>query len=803
MSRYPYDSDKILAAAQNWRDVALVGGESIFSAGKIWTTENIETLDRGFTQNPDETDRPFSAKLHDQLATCSAAVKQLAAEIMWILLLCPSNISAERKRENVRAIWGWSGAPFPAESEWLSDEILPGIGSAGPGFSNHRPREFTFCLNFLLKFRKLDGHQQASLLEQPWKFAEWLQDVPDAQARQFRHMLLFVLFPDDFERVFSAGDRKSVAERFAGLPFSETNKMTAVAIDKILRQTRSDLEQKYQTAELDYYRNPLREQWQHDWKTLEASLTATHVRQAIAEIEKEGIPTEARSSTYEDGKRFPPKLVFSLACKYSTGKELQRREFAGGDDTSAFKILRQLGFSIVPKDLIGDLVVKFLAQANGGEDLRTSEYPKEYRSLQIKVGFGQGGFSRVPWIAFLGPDQKVSDGIYPVLLYYREAKILILALGVSETNKPTYRWKTTEGLETVAKFMREKHSREAERYGDSFVDSAFAIPDDLHLANLITRLDKIIQSYDAALAPTAFISSGNQPSIPDVTAAKAAQDVFIEKELFDQLLERLELKKNIVLQGPPGVGKTFLARRLAQAFVGTLDANRTRVVQFHASYAYEDFVQGYRPDGKGGFERKDGVFIRFCRRALADPGRPYVFVIDEINRANLSKVFGELLMLIESDKRSEDYAVELAYSTEEDARFHVPSNVHIIGLMNSADRSLALVDYALRRRFDFFDIKPGFGTVQFRAHLIDRGIPEELVEHIKGGLSSLNKAISEDRDLGPGFSIGHSFFCDLSADEDAEDAYNQVINLEIVPLLREYWYEGAQAEDWRSRLLKA
>jgi 5-methylcytosine-specific restriction protein B len=158
-------------------------------------------------------------------------------------------------------------------------------------------------------------------------------------------------------------------------------------------------------------------------------------------------------------------------------------------------------------------------------------------------------------------------------------------------------------------------------------------------------------------------------------------------------------------------------------------------------------------------------------------------------------------MLIEADKRTPKWALELAYATDEDKKFYVPENVHIIGLMNTADRSLALVDYALRRRFDFFDLKPGFDTPQFTSYMTFRGVPPSLVDHIRSNLNALNEVITADRDLGAGFCIGHSFFCDLPADEAAEDAYNEVIEHEIAPLLREYWYEGQNAEEWRRRLL--
>jgi 5-methylcytosine-specific restriction protein B len=779
----------------------------VLAESETWTDSNIGAFYQSFTMHPDASDRPFVEKLRDQLADAAPEVKRLAAEALWLMLLCPSNVSAEKKLENVRGIWDWSGEPFPSDSAWLSPQVLSGVGSAGPGYSNYRHRELVFFINFLLAFRKLPSEEQAVLASDAWKFAHWLQSVPDAQARQLRHMILYLLFPDDFERIFSAGDRKDVAEHFTSLSRAQISKLTAVEIDEKLRDTRTKLETEYGTKELDYYCNPLKDRWRRDPKSVADSVTVEHVREALAEIDRDGVPANARSTTYDlvDGsRRYPPKLALSLAVKYATGTALDRSTFPGGEDTDAFKVLRELGFSIVPKREIGDLIERFLEQANAGQDLRTSDYPKAYRGLQVKVGFGQGVFSRVPWVAFLAADQKVSGGIYPVVLYYREAHLLILAYGLSETNPPTQKWSELGDSQTVETFLRTKYKREPERYGDSFVDVAFEIPDGLDLDQLTSHLDIMIEKYKGALSVggVSDIPATGEPKGMSYAREDALKDVFVGSEAFDRIFDRLGKKKNIILQGPPGVGKTFFAQRLADAFVSTKDSDQVVAVQFHASYSYEDFVQGYRPNGKGGFERKDGVFFRFCRRAEEDPTRPYVIIIDEINRANLSKVFGELLMLIERDKRDEEYAVELAYSTGEDRPFYVPSNVHIIGLMNTADRSLALVDYALRRRFAFFDIAPGFETSQFKEFLTARGVSEDLIVHIRQELGKLNDTIRADRDLGAGFAIGHSFFCDLPKDELAEEAYNDVINDEIVPLLKEYWYEGSQAEDWRLKLLR-
>ena len=190
---------------------------------------------------------------------------------------------------------------------------------------------------------------------------------------------------------------------------------------------------------------------------------------------------------------------------------------------------------------------------------------------------------------------------------------------------------------------------------------------------------------------------------------------FINEEKFLKMVSLLNRKKNIILEGAPGVGKTFLARKIAYQLMGEVRDENIEMVQFHQSYSYEDFVQGIRPSDNGGFEVRNGIFYNFCQKARRSD-EPFVFIIDEINRGNLSKIFGEMMMLIEADKRSKKYAIKLTYSEEDDDRFYVPSNVYIIGCMNTADRSLAIVDYALRRRFAFCKIAPEFNEV-FRGGL--------------------------------------------------------------------------------------
>ena len=276
------------------------------------------------------------------------------------------------------------------------------------------------------------------------------------------------------------------------------------------------------------------------------------------------------------------------------------------------------------------------------------------------------------------------------------------------------------------------------------------------------------------------------------TSADFLDEVFLSPEDLEQMLGLLRRKKNLILQGAPGTGKTFAAKRLAYALMGQTDDSRVEVVQFHQSTAYEDVVVGLRPTAEGGFAAAEGVFARFCRRAAADPGRDYVFIIDEINRANISKTFGELLMLIEAEHRGE--ALRLPVSGE---LLSVPKRLHIIGMMNTADRGLALIDYALRRRFAFFEMRPALDHPGFLRHV--EAVGSSRLEALVDVVRRLNLRIAEDEALGPGFQIGHSYLCLTAAGPEnpaGTDAdVTSVVRYELEPLVREYWFDNPAAMD--------
>ena len=290
-----------------------------------------------------------------------------------------------------------------------------------------------------------------------------------------------------------------------------------------------------------------------------------------------------------------------------------------------------------------------------------------------------------------------------------------------------------------------------------------------------------------------YCSNLSEETLDSTTPYDFADDPdkpFIAEEKFNEIVELLFRKKNIILQGAPGVGKTFLAKKIAYQLIGMKRNENIEIVQFHQSYSYEDFIQGIRPTTSGEFKVRNGIFYNFCENAKEHPEDTFVFIIDEINRGNLSKIFGELMMLIEYDKRSPRYALKLTYSEDNSSRFYVPENVYIIGCMNTADRSIAIVDYALRRRFAFCDIEPEFGDT-FKNYL-GAALNKSFVDEICRKVNRINNIICTSSSLGKGLEIGHSYFCQLSSIDDEQEWWKSICKYELFPYLREICFDNEE-----------
>ena len=312
----------------------------------------------------------------------------------------------------------------------------------------------------------------------------------------------------------------------------------------------------------------------------------------------------------------------------------------------------------------------------------------------------------------------------------------------------------------------------------------------------ITSYTDYVEKLNALFADEVEDAEEVETTYPPYDVDKFLEEVYMDVADYNTLVGLIRTKKNVILQGAPGVGKTFAAKRLAYSMMGQKDQDRVMLVQFHQSYTYEDFIEGFRPTSAGSsFEIKKGSFYNFCKKAGEDLENEYFFIIDEINRGNLSKIFGELFMLIENDKRGN--SLQLLYSDE---KFNVPSNVYIIGMMNTADRSLAMLDYALRRRFAFYTMNPGFNSDGFRAYKtkLASGKMDKLIACVE----SLNSVIAADDSLGEGFCVGHSYFCNIAEATDA--ILSNIVEYELVPLLKEYWFdEPIKVKDWTNNLRSA
>lgn len=551
------DARSILAAAEIWRDRCLLGETSVFTKYPCWTRERFDELNRLFVLAPDtRSGSGFLTKLETQLEPASADSVCLFAEMTWVyrLVLMQDSMKSTTKRSHIASVWGWSNRHLPETHELLSEEVLGG-GVLNPGtfYMTNAWGELKYFIETMLRWFAISHEGRQELLRDPWEFAIWLQEAEDTAKHPFRHALLYLLFPDDFEPIVSETHKRRIVSAFKSV--SEGQITSLVALDQSMLNVRKEIQKGYSDYR-SYYVPPLSERWM--------------------------------------GQEQPPT----------------------------------------------------------------------------------------------------------------------------------------------------------------------------------TRED----------------------------------DIFLSNTELERISKTLLNGKNLVLQGAPGTGKTFIGKRIAEKLLEEDDSadltQQIKMVQFHQSYGYEEFIEGFRPTKEGGFEIKRGVFLDFCERAASDPVHKYILIIDEINRGNLSRIFGELLMLIEKDKRSEEYSTSLAYS---DTPFYVPANVHILGTMNTADRSLALVDYAIRRRFSFETLRPAFekpeSCAKFEQFLTGKGASANFSSRVMSRLQDLNRAIRNDRELGKGFEIGHSYFVPDDDQTPDEAWYQTIVDSQIRPLLEEYWFDDPDKVDEQVRKL--
>lgn len=658
MSRYTGEeqADQILEAASEWRQRCLINGGSLFSNKNLWDSQHLAEIERDVVNSQLELEGNFIHRLKEQLASVSPEAKQLTAEMLWLLFLCASNISVRTKREQITTIWGLANEPLNSDNPLLKDTVLSGVGSAGTGFNTFRAREFAYLTNVIKALLAQPSAEREARLSDGFTFAEWLSVIPENASRQFRHMLMFMLFPDDFERIFSNNDRRIIIHAFKP---QQKEELSAVGMDRALLEIRREQEEKQNSKQLDFYVPPLSEIWQKREEPAEKPA-------AIAPIDE--VLTQPK--TIE-----PLNLI--LFGPPGTGKTYE---------------LNQL----------------------------KAKYVSEAQTL-----------TREQWLGELIAGKSWCDVVFMALWDLGESDVTAI--------------REHEFIRAKAKVMG-------------------------RTANLKSTIWASLQTHTTEESTTVNYSRRIPPYLFD---KKEKGIWYVLPECEDECADLIELVKE--LKCSPAASETI---------------SRYEFVTFHQAYSYEDFVEGIRPEldeesGELSYSPQDGVFRRICQRAEADPEHHYAIFIDEINRGNVAKIFGELITLIETDKRTsgdQGMRITLPYSREP---FGVPENLDIYGTMNTADRSIALLDTALRRRFRFKELMPDSSKIagsDGAGNIVDEDGNQINLRRL---LDAMNHRIRFllSRDL----MLGHAYLCPVANLTQLKTVFlNQ-----FIPLLQEYFYE-----DW-------
>jgi 5-methylcytosine-specific restriction protein B len=647
LSRYnPHhpNAEVVLSSARRWLDRCLIDDGSIFTDEAVWTAKHVQEVVEYFVRRPDEGEGVFLEKLRTQMEPGSAGAKRLMAELLWALSLFPSNVKPKSKRNLVRSAWSWSGSELHEDAEALSDEVLNGLGSGGPGYNNHRWRELRFLINLTEAAKALPRTERAAIFNDPWSFNDWVDARLDDGKRQLKLVLPHLIHPAEFERIASIGAVRKILKSFMGIDTRRFNVMSKHERDQSLLELRRRLEAEA-GEEIDFYLEPLKSRW--------------------ADETVPGIEVTETSMMGQVGEKQPLNQI--LFGPPGTGKTYTTIDRA---------------LSIIDPEFFSD---------NAGD------------RASLKTRF----------------DQRVTEGVIAVVTFHQSLSYedFVEGLKAEVDDEGRLRYVVEDG---ILKRLCMPAGQGA----------------DFAAGSLFSREYRVLRSTPEILWLRK--PNGSELPLPWVILNELAALVKNQKVSLD------DIRAGTVFERVPTV-------RLEKYIVNGYKNILPEIVQ---------------------------SILNSAAAKAEYQGTPRVLIIDEINRGNVSRIFGELITLIEPDKRlgeREQLTVTLPYSKQ---TFGLPKTLHLIGTMNTADRSLSAMDIALRRRFNFEEIEPNPALLDFEIEGLEMG----------SLLAALNARIEMllDRE----HRIGHAYFTGLEG-ASSLSSLAKVFRHRVIPLLQEYFFD-----DW-------
>ena len=720
-------AEKVYAAAESWVERALRSDDSLFTPGRrIWTSEWLDELHRRFLDRPDESGDSFLDKLERQLTGSPPEAYQLMAEVLYVHFLVVATKDSTEEQHQLNRILGWSPEPVAIPSE-LASGLAPGLANPGQGFHSYRPFQVGLIIEFASQWKQVGPDERRRLLDDPWAFKDFVIDLHlrsamfrDSQntPRTQRQALLHLVHPDTFERIVNVDHKNKIAAQFGGLVEDPVGD-----VDRKLHEIRSALEQTHGTETFGFYSPDIRSQWDDSYNTddrddgYETNPWDDFIDSAREYVDTGQLDGEENDYKIKIGQRVAKAREAVLAGSTSW-PDLVKRRISG--------------------NLIHHMEqVKFRNWVDEEPDESLRALLALWRDGDISVS------DRVRAFADLLP-RSASAGVGT-----RTTIASVLVMGLDARRYPPFR--TTLFDEAYQRTGYEPPNGDADEA--ALYDHALGFLDRLIDEASERGLD-LRHRLDAQSVVWAVIRSDDEPAeeaeelAEPASLSQLAGELCLPVAFLEEIEWLLDDKGQVIFQGPPGTGKTFVAQELAACLAAP--HGHVTLVQLHPSYAYEDFVEGYRPALKAGqptFELKSGPLLRAAETARAEPHARHFLVIDEINRGNVAKVFGELYYLLEYRERE----VRLQYSG---APFSLPKNLYIIGTMNTADRSIALVDLALRRRFHFQEFHPDDAPIKdlLRHWLTKQGATE--MGWVADVVDVANELLRDDRHA----AIGPSHF---------------------------------------------